>query len=1327
MYRFKKQIWLTAALLLTLTACGGGGGGGDTVVTTSATTSVDVFDGAAIGCSVSSDGTIATEVGDGAYTFATVLDAGTVVTATGCTDTDTQSLLPALSGVVQSGAVVISPITTLIVEAAIANDVAAKGVGLRTDAKSISATALETAIAQIVANLGLGDYQPTDPATANYVVAAKADTTGTGTAAKAMRVGLAISTLLKSIEVSAGTTSNAVSAISQAIAESASVIDLTQSTEIEAVMIAAKAIAQAVATAIQSASDAIVPIIVLISNPNGNITIAIAATTRVSAFLNTANETTIADTTAIIAAVTEAIAANTPPDGFAYTVSSASYTTNIAIVANTPSSTGGAVVSYAVSPTLPTGLSLDTITGEISGIPTTITGINSYTVTATNTVGSTNTIVSIAVNDVVISGLTYTTSSVSYTTNFAISPNTPDSSGGAVVSYAVSPALPAGLSLDTATGEITGTTTTVSGTTSYTVTATNSGGSTDIILSITVSLPSPRFAYVSTAGGYTSIYSVDAVTGQLRARGKTATYGDSLTIGPSGQFAYATHPGLNLVRVFSINASTGALTEESSVTTGTNPSPVTIDPTGQFAFLTYNGLVIIYNIDSSTGALTEGLNPIGTGTTPIAVTVDPTGQFVYVVNFTSNDVSAYRIEAASSQLSFVGTVPAGVEPTAIAVDPSGQYAYVTNGGSDTVSMYSIDSSTGALMGQGFIGTDNLPVSITIDPTGRFAYVANSNPDSPGAGTYSVSVYSLNTGAVNFGDLTWVETVAAGTEPEYVTIDPSGQFAYVANKGSSNISIYNVNASTGALTPLAASSKMITGNSPTSIAISKGATSLSYVPKFTYAVNNVSNTVSTYRFFGNTTTHAAVALPTGSTEPVSIAVDPAGEFAYVTNQNGGSTGTVTVYSINASHGGLTFVKTEGLIETELSSVVVDPSGQFIYVLSDQLDQVFSFLITDDGTFGSGSSTATGLDPSFLAIDPSGKFAYVANSGSDTISMYSIDTSTGALTGQGSVEAGNSPSAIAIAPSGQFAYVIGTSSSEVLSYTINNGTGALAQTAAIDTGVAPLSIAIDPSGQFAYVTSRAVTDVDPGYVSVYNINASNGFLTANSTSELGAGVNPGFMSITVDPSGQFVYVAERFPGNFSDKVSVYKINAISGGLTKIATPVFDGDGPQSIITVGGLVDVDIKKKYQIGDTGPAGGTVFYVTALGDHGLEAAPGDLNNVSWGCSSTPITGADGTAIGTGAQNTANILAECTELSIAAELAHDYSFNGIDDWFLPSKNELNEMYINRGVVGGFASYSYWSSSQYNSDVAWAQHFVVGVQPALYNKIASLRVRAVRAF
>jgi hypothetical protein len=303
MYLFKKQTWLTAGLLLTLTACGGGG---DTVVTTTATTSVDVFDGAAIGCSVSSDGTVATEVGNGAYTFATVLDAGTVVTATGCTDSDTQSLLPALSGIVQSGAVVVSPITTLIVEAAIANGVAAKGVGLRTGAKSVSTTALQAAIDQIVTNLGLGDYKPTDPATANYVAAAKADTTGTTPAAVVMRVSLAISTLLKSVEVSAGpaNASTAVAAVSQAIVNSLTVVDLTQTTGVEAVMTEAKTLAPAVASAIQTASDAIVTLVTLIINTTGDITLAIEVTTIIADFLNTADEIAITDTTIITELVT---------------------------------------------------------------------------------------------------------------------------------------------------------------------------------------------------------------------------------------------------------------------------------------------------------------------------------------------------------------------------------------------------------------------------------------------------------------------------------------------------------------------------------------------------------------------------------------------------------------------------------------------------------------------------------------------------------------------------------------------------------------------------------------------------------------------------------------------------------------------------------------------------------------------------------------------------------------------------------------------------------------------------------------------------------------
>jgi hypothetical protein len=205
-----------------------------------------------------------------------------------------------MSGVALSGGGVISPITPLIVEAAIANDVAAMGV------KSISASALQAAIASVVANLELGDYQPTDPATANYVAAAKADATGTSTAAVAMRVSLAISTLLKSVEVLAGPVdaSAALAAVSQAIVDSSSAIDLTQTSGVAGVISDAQILAPTVTTGIQSASAAIATLVTLIINTTGDITAAIDATTTIAAFLNTATEAMITDPDTITALVT---------------------------------------------------------------------------------------------------------------------------------------------------------------------------------------------------------------------------------------------------------------------------------------------------------------------------------------------------------------------------------------------------------------------------------------------------------------------------------------------------------------------------------------------------------------------------------------------------------------------------------------------------------------------------------------------------------------------------------------------------------------------------------------------------------------------------------------------------------------------------------------------------------------------------------------------------------------------------------------------------------------------------------------------------------------
>ena len=170
--------------------------------------------------------------------------------------------------------------------------------------------------------------------------------------------------------------------------------------------------------------------------------------------------------------------------------------------------------------------------------------------------------------------------------------------------------------------------------------------------------------------------------------------------------------------------------------------------------------------------------------------------------------------------------------------------------------------------------------------------------------------------------------------------------------------------------------------------------------------------------------------------------------------------------------------------------------------------------------------------------------------------------------------------------------------------------------------------------------------------------------------------------------------------------------------------------------------------IGDTFQ-GGIIFYILKENDngyvsgevHGLIAAPEDQTTnaeaewgiagmAEWGCYETKISGAEGTAIGTGAQNTLDILAGCSEDMIAAKLCANYeiTIDGItyDDWFLPSRMELNLLYVNRETVGDFAKSAYYSSSQDDNISAWYHNFIDGIQGKVLKNIKR-SVRAIRSF
>ncbi len=151
---------------------------------------------------------------------------------------------------------------------------------------------------------------------------------------------------------------------------------------------------------------------------------------------------------------------------------------------------------------------------------------------------------------------------------------------------------------------------------------------------------------------------------------------------------------------------------------------------------------------------------------------------------------------------------------------------------------------------------------------------------------------------------------------------------------------------------------------------------------------------------------------------------------------------------------------------------------------------------------------------------------------------------------------------------------------------------------------------------------------------------------------------------------------------------------------------------------------------------GGVIFYIYQPGDpdyiagetHGLIAATIDQSSAAeWGCINTAIAGTSA-AIGTGQANTTAIVNGCSQAGIAAGICNDLVLNDYSDWFLPSKDELNQMYLQKAAIGVFANDRYWSSYDESSDVfAWYQNFTNGGYANNLYKINGLYVRAVRAF
>ena len=231
-------------------------------------------------------------------------------------------------------------------------------------------------------------------------------------------------------------------------------------------------------------------------------------------------------------------------------------------------------------------------------------------------------------------------------------------------------------------------------------------------------------------------------------------------------------------------------------------------------------------------------------------------------------------------------------------------------------------------------------------------------------------------------------------------------------------------------------------------------------------------------------------------------------------------------------------------------------------------------------------------------------------------------------------------------------------------------------------------------------------------------------------------------------------ETFSGSVSVTMSTTTSGATihyttDGSDPTIESPIYDSPFSisatmtfKAMATKSGMMNSTIADKiytsYIVGSTGPAGGTIFYVNPNsatdGWKYLEAAPSDDGAYVYSHTYTTIgSAARGTAIGTGRANTiaiVNVLGTSTSYAARACAEKSITNNGTvyDDWFLPSKDELNKMYANTAIIGGFSSSFYWSSTELDYNAAWYQYLGGVYQGDIFYYKEYIRwVRAIRAF
>ncbi len=334
------------------------------------------------------------------------------------------------------------------------------------------------------------------------------------------------------------------------------------------------------------------------------------------------------------------------------------------------------------------------------------------------------------------------------------------------------------------------------------------------------------------------------------------------------------------------------------------------------------GTIHVFSVNASTGAITEVLgSPFNAGLIPVQLAVDPTGRFVYVANQLSEDITAFSVDASTGTLTELpgSAFPIGSQPIALAIDPTGRFLYVsatnfTNGAlQQSIYEYTIDSVTGVVTAAA--GSPFLPgtfvTSIAFNPKGNFAYLSQGSPDPPLLIPILVCAVDFSSGQLTLAAAGQPAGQPAAGGADHATVSPSDKFLYSIDSNANAVDAFTIEFGSGSPTEIS-SSPYAVANFPDSLLVHPSG-------NFLYVVNlnqpyQPTETPSQYdgsisAFVINSGTGALTPVAgspfAAGINPTSIVVDPTGQFAYSTSTKytTGFTGFAQImgFSIDASSG------------------------------------------------------------------------------------------------------------------------------------------------------------------------------------------------------------------------------------------------------------------------------------------------------------------------------------------------------------------------------------------------------------------------------------------